>query len=300
MDNLYQLHTGRGGYQVLLFLADIVSLEQRLDDGCTGRWTTDTVFLQRITQFVVIHQLARRFHSTQQGGFRIRPGRLRPLLIQIGDVRSAFSFHKSRKHILLFSLLLFLLLRLCRGGAEDNTPTRFQNLLTGGLELYALYLAQYGGSGKLTIGIEYSNETACYQIEYATLHIRQILRMLAGRNNGVVVCYLRVIENLFGLQQCSSCQRGCKCLVITQTFQDAGAFGIDVITQIGSVYTWIGSHFLLIQRLDDFQRLISGIGKLLVTFHLQRSQVKQAEWRLPPLFLGDIRHGKRRILNLVQ
>ena len=124
--------------------------------------------------------------------------------------------------------------------------------------------------------------------------------MLAGRNNGVVVCYLRVIENLFGLQQCSSCQRGCKCLVITQTFQDAGAFGIDVITQIGSVYTWIGSHFLLIQRLDDFQRLISGIGKLLVTFHLQRSQVKQAEWRLPPLFLGDIRHGKRRILNLVQ
>ena len=53
MDNLYQLHTGRGGYQVLLFLADIVSLEQRLDDGCTGRWTTDTVFLQRITQFVV-------------------------------------------------------------------------------------------------------------------------------------------------------------------------------------------------------------------------------------------------------
>lgn len=104
----------------------------------------------------------------------------------------------------------------------------------------------------------------------------------------------------FGLQQCSSCQRGCKCLVITQTFQDAGAFGIDVITQIGSVYTWIGSHFLLIQRLNDFQRLISGIGKLPVAFHLQRSQVKQAEWRLPPLFLGDIRHGKRRILNLVQ
>lgn len=60
------------------------------------------------------------------------------------------------------------------------------------------------------------------------------------------------------------CQRGCKCLVITQTFQDARAFGIDVITQIGSVYTWIGSHFLLIQRLDDFQRLISGIGKLLL------------------------------------
>lgn len=43
MDNLYQLHTGRGGYQVLLFLADIVSLEQRLDDGCTGRWTTEVL-----------------------------------------------------------------------------------------------------------------------------------------------------------------------------------------------------------------------------------------------------------------
>ncbi len=116
----------------------------------------------------------------------------------------------------------------------------------------------------------------------------------------MVICHLGVIENLFGFQQCSSCQRGCKCLVIAQTFQNSGAFGIDIITQIGSVYTWIGSHFLLIQGLDNFQRFISGIGKFLVTFHLQRSQVKQAERCLPPLLLGDTCHCKRRILNLRQ
>ena len=55
---------------------------------------------------------------------------------------------------------------------------------------------------------------------------------------------------------------------VPQAFQYAGALGIDVITQISGIDTRIGRYFLLVQRLDGFQRFIGRESELLVAFHL--------------------------------
>ena len=301
VDNLNQFHTRRGSYQVLFLLTDIVALEERLDNGSTRGRTADTVLFQGIAQFVVIHQLAGSFHGAQQGGFGVRTRRLRPLLVQVGQVRAALSHHKGGEHVLFFAaFLLFFLLRLCRGRAEYHTPAGFQYLLARNLKLYLLHLAYYGGRSEQTVRIEHGNETACNQVEYAALHIRQVLGRLAGRNDGMVVRHFRVIEHLLRLRQSSSVQRSSQCLVIAQSLQYAGTFGIDVVTQESGIYTRIGRYFLLVKRLDGFQRLIGGESEFPVALHLQGSQVEQTGRSLFPVLAGDVRYGKRRILYLFQ
>ena len=197
MDNLDELHTGRSGYQVLFLLTDIVTLEKCFDNGGPGGRTADSVLFQSIAQFIVIHQFTGSFHSTQQGGLGVRTWRLRPLLIQIRQMRTALSYHKRRKYILLFpTLLIFFFLRLSRGSTKDHTPAGLQYLLSRNLKLNLLHLTYDGGRCKQAVRIEDSNETACNQVEHAALHIRQILRWLPGRDNGMVIRHFRIVEHL--------------------------------------------------------------------------------------------------------
>ena len=74
--------------------------------------------------------------------------------------------------------------------------TALQYLLSRNLKLNLLHLTYDGGRCKQAVRIEDSNETACNQIEHAALHIRQILRWLPGRDNGMVIRHFRIVENL--------------------------------------------------------------------------------------------------------
>ena len=301
VNNLNQLHTRRSGYQVLFLLTDIVTLEERFDNGGTRGRTADAVFFQSVTQFVVIHQFTGGFHGTQQGSLGIRAWRLRPLFVQIRQMRAALSHHKRREHVFIFSaFLLFFFLRPFRERTEHHTPAGLQYLLTRNFELDLFHLTYYGSRRKQAVRIEYGNETACNQVEYATFHIRQVLRGLTGRNDGMVVCNLRIVEHFLRLRQRSSIQRGGQCLIITQTFQYAGAFGIDVVTEESSIDTRVGRYFLLVKRLYGFQRFVGGESKLLVALHLQGRQVEQTGRSLFAVLTGDVRYGKRRILYLLQ
>ena len=81
-DKFYQFDTRRRGNKVFPFLTYIMATEQRLDDGSAGGRAPYAVFLHGITQFVIIHKLACRLHSTQQCGFGVWFWRLGPLLRQ--------------------------------------------------------------------------------------------------------------------------------------------------------------------------------------------------------------------------
>ena len=50
VNNLYNIDARLGGDEVFLILANVASLEERLDDGCTRGWTTDAVLLHGFTK----------------------------------------------------------------------------------------------------------------------------------------------------------------------------------------------------------------------------------------------------------
>ena len=195
MNKLHQLHSCRGGNQVLSFLTDIISLEQRLNDCSTGRRTTDTILFQSIAKFIIVHQFSGCFHCTKQGCFSIRSGRLCPFFIQVRNMRTTFTLHKSRKYI--FILFLFFFSRVFYFLGKHDTPSRFQNLFSGYPKLYLIHFSHYGGSRNFTVRIEHGYKTTGYQVVDTTFHIRQVLSIDSGWDNGMVIRHFRVVKYLF-------------------------------------------------------------------------------------------------------
>ena len=210
-------------------------------------------------------------------------------------MRTAFSLHKSRKYI--FILFLFFLGSIFHVFSKNNTPPRFQNLLTGHFKLYLIHFSHHGSSRNLTIGIEHRNKTTGYQIINTTLHIRQILRINACRDNCMVICYLRIIEYFFRFRQWSTCQRSCQHFIIPKAFQYSGTLGIDIVTQKSGIDTRISGYFLFIKGLNQFQRFVGRVSKLLITLYLKGSQVEQTRSVLLSIFLTDAGDNKRKILD---
>ena len=304
MNGLNQLHARRSSYQVLLLLADIVTLEQGLDNGGTGGRTADAVFLQGVTQFVVVHQLTGGFHSTEQGGFGVGARGLRPFLHQLGHVGTALPFDKGRQHPVFIPILLIRLVStfLLRGsiGREHHPPARIEYLPAGCLELHSVCLAHDRRGRETAVGIEHGDEAAGYEVEHPPFHIRQVDRRLSGRNDGVVVRDLRIVEHLLRFCQGSSLQRCGPGLIPPQPLQDGRTFGIDVIAQERGIYTRISRDLLLVERLDGLQRVVGRVGKLLVALHLQGGQVEKAERCFTPLLLRHGSNGERRVLDACQ
>ena len=178
-------------------------------------------------------------------------------------MRPALSLHENRQYPLFIPLFL---LNLFFG--KNNPPTRFKNLFTGHLKLDLIHFSQHGGSRHLAIGIEYRNKTAGNQIEPPAFHIRQILRIYSGRNNSVVIGHFRTVEYFFGFWKLGTVQRCSQNFIIPQPLQNSRTLRINIITKESRIDTRIGSHFLFIKRLDQFQSLISGISKLFIAFHL--------------------------------
>ena len=202
MNELHQLHSCRGGNQVLSLLTDIISFEQCFNDGSTGRRPADTILLQGITKFIIIHQFSGCFHCTEQCCFGIRSGRLCPFLVQVGNVRTTFTLHKGREYI--FILFLFFFSRIFYVLCKHDTPSRFQDLFSGHPEFYLIHFSHDGSSRNLTVRIEYGYKTTGYQVIDTTFHIRQVLSIDSGGDNGVVIRHLRVVKYLFRFRKCSA------------------------------------------------------------------------------------------------
>ena len=114
----------------------------------------------------------------------------------------------------------------------------------------------------------------------------------------MVVGHLGVVEHLLRLRQRLALERGGEGLVAAQPLQDARTLGVDVVAEVGGVHAGIGGNLLLVEGLDELQRVVGRVGKLLVALHLQRGEVEQPWRRLPALAPGDGGHGERLLPDL--
>ena len=118
----------------------------------------------------------------------------------------------------------------------------------------------------------------------------------------MVVGYLAVIENLLALRQLLA--GGCELLderqiflltgylCLAHTIQNLRTFRIDIVCQKLGIYTRISGVLLLVETLDEFQRDIGRVSKLLVAIYLQRGEVVEMRWRLVSLLLAYICDGE--------
>ena len=114
----------------------------------------------------------------------------------------------------------------------------------------------------------------------------------------MVVGNLAVIENLLALRQfLADC---CELLderevfllthnlCLTHSVQNLRTFRIDIVGQELGIYTRISGVLLFVETLDELQRNIGRVGKLLVAIHLQRGEVVEMRRCLVSLFLAYI------------
>ena len=186
-------------------------------------------------------------------------------------MRATFSFHEIGQYAFFlgrFSLRIFLL------GSEYDTPTRFEDLLSGYLEFHLIHLTQDRSGRYLAIRIKGGDKTTGYQIVHLPFRIRKIAGGDSGRDDRMVIGNLRVIKHFLALRQFLIHQRSGKLRIIHQPFQGIGNFRIDIITKESRVHTRVGCHLLLVERLDQLKRIVCRKSEFLVTFHLQRGQVE--------------------------
>ena len=84
----------------------------------------------------------------------------------------------------------------------------------------------------------------------------------------MVVGHLRGVKEFFALCQFFASQRGEQCFVLFQTIEYGTTFRVDVVAEIGSIYTRISSYLFFVEALDDFECGISREGEFSVACHL--------------------------------
>ena len=109
-------------------------------------------------------------------------------------------------------------------------------------------------------------------------------------DDGVVVGHFRRVEHLLALRQLLPFKRGGQCGIVAKPLQYGGTFRVDVVAKEGGVHTRIGGYLLLVERLDEAERVVGRVAELLVALHLQGGQVEQAWWSFSALlgrYVGD-------------
>ncbi len=97
-----------------------------------------------------------------------------------------------------------------------------------------------------------------------------------------------VVKHALAFGKSSVFKRSGKLLIIFESFQYAGTFGVNVIAQVCGVNTGVGGNLLFVERLDEFEGFIGREAVFTVTFDLQRGEVKKAWSILLALFSGYV------------
>ena len=216
------------------------------------------------------------FHERWEGSFFYH--------FLLGTVSVSISCISTIVSVGIISIVIIGILRIL---GIDYSPAWFQNLLTAHLELNLFWfwtffvddLAQYGGGREFAIRIEHADESLGDEIIDIRLHIGESGWRNTGWDDGVVVGYLAVIENLLALRQLLA--GGCELLderqvflltgylCLAHTIQNLRTFRIDIVCEKLGIYTRIRGIFLLVETLDELQCNIGRVGKFLVAIHLQ-------------------------------
>ena len=153
---------------MLPLTADIIALEQCLDDVRTRGGSADAILFHQLAQCLVVYETASRFHGPEQRGFGIGLRRGGLFLYERRLMRAAFALSECRKYSLRLFLLRFLFL-LAALPLEDGAPSGLQDLPTGGPEIDLGRGARDGRCCDLTVGIKSGNETSCHKVIHPSL-----------------------------------------------------------------------------------------------------------------------------------
>ena len=92
--------------------------------------------------------------------------------------------------------------------------------------------------------------------------------MLSSRDDGMMISDLGRVEYSAAFGQGYTLQQGNNLGIASECRQDAGTLGIDVVSEVAGIDTWVGSELLLVERLQSLQGLLGGEAIAAVTVYL--------------------------------
>ena len=122
-------------------------------------------------------------------------------------MRPTFADAKGWERAFFIAILIFFGLFFVLFFLEDAPPARRQNFFAAHSEQRIAGLPEDRRCGKFAIRIKDCNEAACDQVVYVLLFRQQVVSRLPCRNDGVVVSYLRRVENFLSFEQLLAAQR---------------------------------------------------------------------------------------------
>ena len=262
-----EVDAGVGGDECFAFFAYVVAFEECFDDGGACGGSPDAVFFECVAEFVVGYCLAGGFHGAEECGFGVGFGRLCPFFGKGGGVRSVLSLLEVGQCFLFFAFFAFVVGGGLFGGvspAEDVAPSGFEYLFAGGFEFhfpllgfafgcgfFGVDFAVDGGGGELAVGVEGGDEAACHEVEDFLLvegHVA-VGGVCACGDDGVVVGDFGGVEDFFAFFQFGAHEWLDEGRVGCEALQYGGAFGVDVVAEVGGVDAGVGGEFLLVEAL---------------------------------------------------
>ena len=296
LDGGNEVEAGVGGDEGLAFFGDVVALEEGFDDGGAGGGAADAVFFEGVAQLVVGDGLAGCFHGAEQGGLGVGLGGLGPFFGQGGGVGAVLAFDEGGEGLLVVVAAVAVVV----GGGffggmapgHDVAPALLEDLLAGGFEFELAFLgfagggsllgfdtAGDGGGGEFAVGVEDGYEAAGYEVEDFFLVEGEVAvgGVDAGGYDGVVVGDFGGVEHLFALFEGGAHKGLDEGGIGQEALEDAGAFGIDVVGEVGGIDTGVGGDLFLVEALDVFEGFVGREGEFFVAFDLEAGEVEEAE-----------------------
>ena len=220
-------------------------------------------------------------------------------------MRAALTFLEVRHHpvVLVFGLFLgIFIIVLIPGLVIQVTPAGLEDFLTRGFIAILTHLGHNGRCVEFTIGVKCSNKADGNQVINTFLlgcHCYSSGIDIGG-DDSMMVGHLAVVKHFLAFGQLVERQYGgCEVGIRRHRLHDARHLRVDVITQVGRIHTRICRSLLLIERLDGAQGIIGRHAKLLVAFHLQTRQIKQAGRRFASFFGFDGSNSQGQLLDFL-
>ena len=255
-------------------------VEQSLDGRSACRRRPEALVLHGRALLLIVDELSRRLHGSEQSGFGVAQGRgcLASNQLEVLYVRNLAVAECAERRLARmdrFPVVTKLVQDLKPSGALEHAALADERL-TGDQRCAH-------GVDELRRGEKCRDEASGHQFVDALLIVRELIRDHSGWNNCEVVADLGVVEDPLVEPDHASAQRLLGQMSPwggPQSFH--GRFcGIQVVLgQRAAVRARIGRHLVaLVQALSDVQRLLHGKLEALVGLPLQGREVKQP-WRM--------------------
>ena len=190
-----QGHPLAGGGEIAAVAQDVAVAEESLDDGGARGGSAETPLAHRLAELLILDKLARSFHGAEQGRFVEAGGWTGLGLVNLDGIgactlklgRGAGDGNQHLGVVITRGLL-----------TVDGEPTGIGQDFPLALERLSLDAGDAGGDIKASGGVEDRDEALGDHQEKLCLHLVESGGGSPGRDDGMVVGDLGVVEDLAG------------------------------------------------------------------------------------------------------